>query len=589
MADLIGKTVGGYPIEKQLGKGAYGVVYQAQTSGDPLAVKVLREDLAGDKALCEALSRNLEQVRGVVHANLVTCFGTGVDEEHGFFALAELLHVRSLRQLVHTGPKLAWRDMLEILKEIGEGLKALHEAGFAHGDVWASNVLLTQDQDVKLEGSGILAVCPRALSGVLMAPAVGYQAPERIQGAAATPGSDLYALGGCLYFMLAGQDPFSGSDPAAVAQAVLEKEPLAVSEVRDDLTPELQEFLGRLMAKEPTRRYGQTADVLADIDRLRAGQPMEPLRGGPPAQLPERPPSTVHAAKPGAAATAARSPSTRNDPFAFEKPPQPKPPEESSGALAAALLADSTGAAAHARSASKDADPKGSGARLGRGLTSIGKLKPHIQSTIPQSDLERKGDDLYHAGQLAAAVISWKDAFQKGPEHAGLRVKIELGEMELKKQNFDMSVSEAQICLDVGDYENAAKHAQAALDCAISNRQRQDAEKLQELVTSRNREADRVAGLKRTVLLFVGIGVLVVALLVVLLWGRGGNLDGEGGSPPAPPEPAVKTEAKTPQEQNEPAGETVPLPEAGAAPGAIRPDQPVPEGLPGAAPAKKTE
>ncbi|GMV83938.1 MAG: hypothetical protein AMXMBFR7_51220 [Planctomycetota bacterium] len=564
MADLTGQTIAGYPIEKPIGKGSYGLVYQAQTSADPLAVKLLRDELRGDEKLNLALKAGWEKSQPVVHDNLVAIFGAGHEPPHGAYLLMELLKVKSLRVIVHAGMQLAWRDVLQICREIAKGLKALHDAGHAHGDLWPSNVLLTQDQDVKVEGAGALVTLTRPLTELLIPPAVGYQAPERLQGAYGSPGADLFALGGCLYFMLSGGiDPFPGNDAQQVALAILEKDPAPISAHRDDVSEELQVFLSRLLARDPVQRYGSADDVIAEIDRLRGGQPLEPLQGGAPAKFPAQPASSVRLAsgvRAEPAEPAANAKKKRSDPFAFDEPgakKEEKPADESSGALAAALLASASGENRPMEAPRPDASlsgARGLPVRPGRGLTSVGKLKSHIMSTIPQSEQERKGDDLFHQGQLPAALINWKDAVQKGHEHVGLRVKIELGEVEHKKQQFDIGVSEAKISMDVNDFDSALKHVQEAYDAALTERQREDAAKLKESIHAQRANLERSRSVTRMAVIAGVVVVLLLAAVFVLL--RGGKP--ESPEPPSPAPEAPPPDA--PRTQDEPKAETIPLP-----------------------------
>jgi serine/threonine protein kinase len=220
-APLTGQTVAGYPLQTLLSGGTYGELYEAQTSAEPIAIKVLREELRSDAALNAAVAAGWEAARAVSHPNLLAILGSGVDPQVGAFALEEMVKAKALRKIVLDGMRLSWRDGLEIAGQMIEGLKALHAGGLAHGDLNVFNVLITQDMDVKLEGAGALVNVPRPLSDLLPPQALGYLAPERLQGAEASAAADIYGLGGCLYFLLAGQDPFSGRDGEAIMRAAL--------------------------------------------------------------------------------------------------------------------------------------------------------------------------------------------------------------------------------------------------------------------------------------------------------------------------------------------------------------------------------
>jgi len=189
-----GMVVAGYPLGKVEGQGAYSLVYQAQTSAEPIAIKLLREDLRKSAALNVAVASGWGKAQAVNHPNVVAVLGAGVDAEHGAYALLELISAKTLRQYVEQGPKMAWRDVLEVAGQMASGLQALHSAGIILGHMRPSNVLVTRDQDVKLGGAGGLTEPPCPLTEVLDGPAIGYVAPERLNRSPATPGTDLYSL-----------------------------------------------------------------------------------------------------------------------------------------------------------------------------------------------------------------------------------------------------------------------------------------------------------------------------------------------------------------------------------------------------------
>jgi len=279
MSDLVGQRVAGYPIEKLMGKGSYSHAYRATSSSTPLAVKLLREDLRADAALNGAISSGWDAARAVTHANLVMTFSAGVDPAHGAYALEEIVEGKSLRQFILEGSKVAWRDCTILAEQIFAALQSLHAAGKCHGDIWPSNVLITQDQDLKLEGAGGLTMLDRLPAEVLHGPGIGYLAPEVIQGSAPGAATDIYGAGACLYFIMAGRDPFPGDKTDAIAQAAMERKPSALSACRDDVPPEAEEFISRLMAKDPTQRYASIAAAAADLANLKNGKGMAPLAG----------------------------------------------------------------------------------------------------------------------------------------------------------------------------------------------------------------------------------------------------------------------------------------------------------------------
>lgn len=513
MSDLSGQTVGGYPIQKLLNKGAYVEVYQAATSGAPVTVRVLRPDLRTEAALGSEIVKGWEASRGIAHASLVIVYSTGTDAQAGPFSLEECVSGKPLRQMMLGGPKVAWRDCLILAEQLFGALDALHAAGKRHGDIWSGNILLTQDQDLKLEGAGGLTQASRAITDILEGPAVGYLAPEIVQGSPLTVESDLYACGAVLHFIIAGQDPFPGEDSGTIARGVLERKPAPLSALRDDVPPEAEAFIARLMAKDPTQRYASAAAVLADIGRLKAGQTMAPLKGGHPAAAPKRVSQAAPAVAPPPSGKDARS--------------------TSGGMLKAAISADNLKKTTGILAAVKG----GSG-----GGRVFGRLETHVKSTIPQSDTEKRGDDFYRQGQLPLALSSWKDAFANATPHAALKIKIELAEKEVRKEAFSTALEEAQHRLLIGDCKGALSRAREAILAAESDMQRQDALKMETEALAKSQAAAQ-SSTKRLV---VGAAVFIILVILVFKLFGGRSEDPAGPDTPDTPEVIIKKIAPPP-------------------------------------------
>jgi serine/threonine protein kinase len=494
MSELTGQTVAGYPIERLLHKAAYREVYQAQTSGAPLALKVLREDLRTDKHFASSVIKGWEGARAVVHPNLVTIFGTGSDPALGPYSLDELITGKVLRPMIMEGAKIAWRDCLIIAEQLFCAIEALHKAKQFHGEIWPANILMTQDQDLKLEGAGGLTHLDVPLTELFSGPALGYQAPERIDRSPLSTEADIYSAGACLYFVLAGQDPFPGEDPDVVAKAVQERKPAPVSVMREDLPPEAEQFIARLMAKDPTQRYGSVTDVLADLANLKNGKPMAPLKGG---KAPAPP---------------------RLKPRPMPRPTDSKPPESKhEHAPAMPVSARRTGFLSAVKGG-----PPASGERL-----VFGRLETHVKSTIPQSETEKRGDDFYKQGQLPLALNTWRDAFANATPHAALKVKIELAEKELKKEAYAVAIEEARHRMLIGDHKGAIDRAREAALAAEGDQQRQEAFR----VENEAAEAALASAKQGKVKLFGGIAAfLVVAYILSKLFGGSAPVDDDDGA-----------------------------------------------------------
>jgi len=529
MSDLSGKTVGGYPIQKLLNKGAYVEVYQAATSGAPVTIRVLREDLRADPGLSAEIIKGWEGARGVQHTNLVTVYSTGTDTEAGVFSLEECVSGKSLRAMMLGGPKVAWRDTLILAEQLFGAIATLHAAGKIHGDIWSGNIILTQDQDLKLEGAGGLTQTRHAPTEILDGPSVGYLAPEVVSGSPLTVESDIYAAGAVLHFIIAGQDPFPGEDAGTIARSVLDRKPAPLSALRDDVPPEAEAFIARLMAKDPTQRYGTAADVLADVGRLKSGNEMAPLKGGRAAAPPKRAsqmtpavstpaPQERHGSHGGMTGNARFSGGTL----------------KATGSQGIMSAATSTGGARSiGGSAGQSQGILAAVKSGGAGGRVFGRLETHVKSTIPQSDTEKRGDDFYRQGQLPLALASWKDAFANATPHAALKVKIELAEKEVKKEAFSTALEEARHRLLIGDCRGAVNRAREAILAAENDQQKQEALRVETEAAQKSQSNAQGNTVKMAA---IAVGFLI---LVVLVFKMMGGKKEEPEPPPDAPEVIV--------------------------------------------------
>jgi hypothetical protein len=157
----------------------------------------------------------------------------------------------------------------------------------------------------------------------------------------------------------------------------------------------------------------------------------------------------------------------------------------------------------------------GSGTSLikdtGTGMKVFGRLDTQVKSTIPQSDMEKQGDDFYRHGQLPLALNCWKDAFENQPPHTGLKVKIELAERDIKKEAYGLAMEEARHRLLTGDHAGAIARAREALLSVENDQQRQEALVLESESLEAQQRTARATTIKFGVLavLFI-LGVFVL-------------------------------------------------------------------------------
>jgi serine/threonine protein kinase len=201
-----GTVVGRFEVLRELGRGAFGVVYEARDRrlGRMVALKVVRPGRAevGESKVV----REAEAIARLTHPNLITLHDVG-KSEHGPYLVFELLRGKTLEERMRGGP-LPVEEAVHAAVEVARGLAHAHAEGVVHRDLKPSNVFVTDRGLVKILDFGMAhAFGRRRLSGGTPA----YMAPEQWEDAPQDERTDVFALGVMLYRMLSGEYPFPES------------------------------------------------------------------------------------------------------------------------------------------------------------------------------------------------------------------------------------------------------------------------------------------------------------------------------------------------------------------------------------------
>ena len=250
-----GERVGRFEILAEIGRGGFGVVYEARDVllGRSVAFKAVR---AGDEAALreERLQREAESAARLSHPSIVTLYDVGRCE-HGPYLVLELHKGRSLAERLAQGP-LSVREALRIALRVAGGLAHAHGRGVVHRDLTPGNVFLCDDGQVKVLDFGMAHAFgqPRIAGGT---PA--YMAPEQWRGAPEDERTDVFALGVMLYRMLSGALPFEED----LGRSVVGPRPAPVLDVPE--IPPLGPLVARMLEKDPVLRPRSGAEVLAAL------------------------------------------------------------------------------------------------------------------------------------------------------------------------------------------------------------------------------------------------------------------------------------------------------------------------------------
>jgi serine/threonine protein kinase len=269
------KQFGRYEVVAELGRGAMGVVYQARDPQIDRLVAVKTVSLSGqepdeEKEFRLRFMHEAQAAGRLHHPGIVAIFDVGENPENQDpYIVMEYVAGEPLNRLLKREKKLPLEKALQLAHEIAEALDYAHTQGVIHRDIKPGNILVTESGHAKIADFGIakLNLAHFTVPGrVLGTPA--YMAPEQLSGEGVDGRSDLFSLGVILYATVTGHSPFQGDSATTVSFKVANREPVAASAMDMTLPRELDEVIGRAMAKDREQRYQNGAEFAADIRQL---------------------------------------------------------------------------------------------------------------------------------------------------------------------------------------------------------------------------------------------------------------------------------------------------------------------------------
>lgn len=253
---------GRFEVQKELGKGAMGVVYLGKDPkiGREVAIKTLAlsqefeaDELADVKG---RFFREAETAGRLSHPNIVTIYDTG--EEHDFCYIAmELLKGGDLAPYVKPGNLLPMDRVASIVARVADALGYAHRQGVVHRDVKPANMMYHAESDtLKVTDFGIarLTDSSKTKTGMVLG-TPSYMSPEQLAGKKIDGRSDLFSLAVSLYQLLCGQLPFRGESMAQLMFKIANEPPADILAVKPDVPATLVAFLERALAKNPEERF----------------------------------------------------------------------------------------------------------------------------------------------------------------------------------------------------------------------------------------------------------------------------------------------------------------------------------------------
>jgi eukaryotic-like serine/threonine-protein kinase len=271
-----------YSVLDILGEGGMARVYLAHDDvlDRNVALKVLREQYAGDDEFVERFRREAKNAAALNHPSIVQVYDQGRAEEGTYYMAMECVPGGTLKELIKQGGSLEPREAAGIASRVAQALDVAHARGIVHRDIKPQNVLLSASGEAKVTDFGIArAASSKTITETnLVFGTSAYMSPEQVRGDRASPASDLYSLGVVLYEMLTGEQPYRADDPIATAMMHVDEPPRHPRDANPAVPKELDALVVKLLAKRPEDRYTSAAALAEDLRRASEGLPL--LAGG---------------------------------------------------------------------------------------------------------------------------------------------------------------------------------------------------------------------------------------------------------------------------------------------------------------------
>ncbi len=258
-----------YQLNKVLGEGGMAVVYQATDLllNRPVAVKILKKEFASDQGFIERIRREARAVARLSHPHIVSIYDMGQDGNKHYIVM-EKVSGNTLKNFIANNGKLSPELALQIARQISSALIKAHENNIIHCDIKPHNILITDNNKVKVTDFGIARAVNTSQTLTLTDSIEGsahYFSPEQAQGGKVGPATDVYSLGVVLYEMITGEVPFTGDTPISVAVQHVQGNIPDLSEYKT-VPEEIDTLIKKAMAKDPRDRFSNARELKNNLE-----------------------------------------------------------------------------------------------------------------------------------------------------------------------------------------------------------------------------------------------------------------------------------------------------------------------------------
>jgi len=271
MTNWTGRTIGGYEIAEEIGRGGMAVVYRAYQPQLErwVAVKVLLNAQTEGEEFITRFRREARAIATLRHPNILTIYDYG-EEEGVAYIVMEYVEGGTLKSCL-VGKPMRWAEAARLVVPVGQALAYAHSQGIVHRDVKPANVLMARPDWPLLADFGLVKLL-RMQRGItqpgtsLGTPA--YLSPEQAVGGTVDHRGDIYSLAVVLYELLTGQVPLECDSPLETMLRRLHDPPLPPSQLNPEIEPQLETVVLRALERDPDGRYPSMEAFVNDLCRI---------------------------------------------------------------------------------------------------------------------------------------------------------------------------------------------------------------------------------------------------------------------------------------------------------------------------------
>ncbi len=268
------QAIGKYELIRPIGDGNMGTVYLAR---DPFSLRDVAVKIATPKPADDArIARRRRKLfyieakaAGMLrHPNIVATIDAGVEDDRRYIVMEYVQGASTLDRFCKPDNLLPIENVVGIMLKCAIAFDFAHTQGVVHRDIKPKNIMLTQDNEVKICDFGLALITKSDINDTQVMGRLGsprYMSPEQVSEEMVTNQSDIFSLGVVTYELLTGVSPFRADNISAIAKRITREPHKPIAEFRDDVPPALLHIVDRTLKKHPAGRYQTAMDLAGDL------------------------------------------------------------------------------------------------------------------------------------------------------------------------------------------------------------------------------------------------------------------------------------------------------------------------------------